>query len=121
MKKLLVISGCFWILFLTLIVCQGHDVTTEWLSDLDRVFPYYSKTFYNHTNLIDCFMDLSNIETSGKFFIWCCDFINYFGRGLGYDYQEINIIVFVIIQPMIIINLIILLLCKVRYNHANSN
>jgi hypothetical protein len=123
MKKLLIVSVCFWVCLFFMILSQGHEVNSSWLTEIDNIFPYNSKSFYSHTDIFDCLSDLYTTKTTNSFFTWCCDFINYVGRGLGYNYQEINVIIFVIIQPLIILNLLVLLVSKISVGrtYAKSN
>lgn len=44
----------------------------------------------------------------GDLFRWCCDCILYFARMLGLSYEQLNIDVFVILQPLLISCLLIL-------------
>lgn len=44
----------------------------------------------------------------GDLFKWCCDCILYFAKMLGLSYEQLNIDVFVILQPLLISCLLIL-------------
>jgi hypothetical protein len=46
------------------------------------------------------------------FFNWCCDCIQFYADKLGCTYEELNIYLFVILEPFIIIILTILLIFK---------
>ena len=51
-------------------------------------------------------------KTTNGFFNWCCDCILFYANKLGCTYEELNIILFVILEPCIIIILLTLLILK---------
>lgn len=51
-------------------------------------------------------------KTTNGFFNWCCDCILFYANKLGCTYEELNIILFVVLEPCIIIILLTLLILK---------
>jgi hypothetical protein len=62
---------------------------------------YYIKTEYIDSK--DLFRTLVN--NPGRLFVWCCDCIRYYAIQLGLTYEQLNIHMFVILQPMLILML----------------
>jgi hypothetical protein len=101
LKYIYSISLIGWTVFLSAIVLFGNSKDPS----IDR-FPYlYEKHNYeSFMEVIDVLFNLDNYNLS--FFDWCCDCINYIGHSIGYNYEIINILIFVIILPGIFINLL---------------
>ena len=64
--------------------------------------------FYLKTNYIDqsdLFSTLSQkgIKSSNNLFLWCCDCIMFYARKFNISYGTMNLLIFVIFQPMIIL------------------
>jgi hypothetical protein len=60
----------------------------------------------------ELYSDLISQHSTNGFFNWCCDCIQFYADKLGYTYEELNIILFVILEPCIILFLLILLILK---------
>jgi hypothetical protein len=54
-------------------------------------------------------------------FQWCCDFINFIGRDLGYDYQMMNLLIFVLILPGIFFNVLFIAISQFIVLRKNKN
>lgn len=67
---------------------------------------YYKPGGYSSFD--EVLFELFNKSTINGLFQWCCDILQYVAIQTGYTYEELNIIIFVILQPSIIIYLIIL-------------
>ena len=57
---------------------------------------YYLQKDYHSSN--ELFITLNK----GDLFKWCCDCILYYAKKLGLSYEQLNIDVFVIMQPLLI-------------------
>jgi tetrahydromethanopterin S-methyltransferase subunit E len=53
-----------------------------------------------------------------KLFYWCVSFLKVWSKNLGMTYEEINIWLFVVIQPLIIILLIFYIISIKIKSHA---
>jgi len=71
---------------------------------------YYKSGGYD--SLFDVIIELFNKNSINGLFQWCCDILQYVAIQIGYTYEELNIIIFVILQPAIIFYLIVLLIYK---------
>jgi hypothetical protein len=60
---------------------------------------YFIKGNYNSSG--DLFQTLAN--NPSRIFVWCCDCIRYYALKLGLTYEQLNIHLFVILQPMLIL------------------
>jgi len=60
----------------------------------------------------ELYSDLISQNSTNGFFNWCCDCIQFYADKLGYTYEELNIILFVILEPCIILFLLTLLILK---------
>lgn len=69
---------------------------------------YFIKGKYNSTE--DLFQTLSN--NPSRLFVWCCDCIRYYALQLGLTYEQLNIHLFVILQPMLILMFFVLFLIQ---------
>lgn len=105
MKKFLLFSLFFWVI--VGFVCSKFASGTP-----HRVHYYHSKNYSNSTLLYN---DLTKQKSTDGLFEWCCDCIQFYAYKLGYTYEELNIVIFVILQPSIIVYLfltVIMLLIK---------
>lgn len=68
----------------------------------------------------ELYSDLLNQHSTNSFFNWCCDCIQFYADKLGCTYEELNIYVFVILEPLIIIILTVLLIFKKELWKKNS-
>jgi hypothetical protein len=104
MKKLKLIyvgSFLFWIAVFLLVILSGDKQDPS----IDN-FAYLIKN-HNYTDFFDIFNVLFHLEEFKiNLFDWCCDFINFLGHTFGYNYQIINIIIFVLIFPCIFLNVL---------------
>jgi hypothetical protein len=73
---------------------------------------YYLKHDYkNSTELFNALPNLTNRHNA--FFLWCCDCILFYAKQYNMSYEELNIYLFVIIQPYLIVLFIGLYISKV--------
>lgn len=86
-------------------------------------YQYYIKN-YTYTSFGDLLHVLINLDIYNmNLFIWCCDCINFIGRCLGFNYQIMNLILFVFGVPLLILNLLIIsifqffLLKRIKFNN----
>ena len=92
-------SILFWIIVF-LFTRFGGNPKNPRIDDFD----FLNKT-HDYTDYIDMIRVLLNLEDYKiNLFEWCCDFINFIGRNLGYDYQMMNILIFVVILPGLFFN-----------------
>lgn len=61
---------------------------------------YLTQNYFNADHL---FTVLFNVTSLHEFFLWCCDCMLYYARLFNLSYEEINIYVFVIWQPFLIL------------------
>jgi hypothetical protein len=103
LKYIYSISLISWILFLLAIVLFSNTKDPS----INR-FPYlYEK--HNYDSFAEVIKVLFNLDKYNlSFFDWCCDCINYIGHTIGYNYEIINILIFVIILPGIFLNLLLI-------------
>lgn len=103
MKKFLIYTSVFWsIVFYTMSKFSSNVV---------------HKTHYYLINKVSVSSDLFGMlfkqKNTNGVFLWCCDCIQFYANKLGYSYEEFNIIIFVILQPSLIVYL--LTLCVYQY------
>ena len=108
-------SILFWIVVFLLTRFGGNSKNTR-IDD----FEFLNKT-HDYTDYIDILRVLFNLEDYKiNLFEWCCDFINFVGRDLGYDYQMMNLLIFVVILPGIFFNVLFIAISQfivLRKNH----
>ena len=92
-------SVIFWLVVFSVILLCGNESYV--------VSPYLLKG-YRYDSYLDLFATLFLKDNNLTLFEKCCDIINYIGRNYGYSYQDINIIIFVIISPLLMLNLIVI-------------
>ncbi len=79
---------------------------------------YYLKKNYSSFSEVYHALEKKGINSTNDFFKWCCDFISYSGKLVGLSYEEMNILIFVIIQPlMIVVFFLLYILEKRKLNH----
>jgi hypothetical protein len=78
---------------------------------------YLKKDGYNSSKELFEALFTKGFNSVNSFFYWCCDCIDYYGFVIGLSYQEMNILLFVILQPLLI--LIFLILWLVEKNKKN--
>jgi len=77
---------------------------------------------HDYTDYIDILRVLFNLEDYKiNLFQWCCDFINFIGRDLGYDYQMMNLLIFVLILPGIFFNVLFIAISQFIVLRKNKN
>jgi hypothetical protein len=60
----------------------------------------------------ELFSDLLHQDSTNDFFNWCCSCIDFYAHKLGCTYEELNIYLFVILEPLLILLLLVLLIYK---------
>jgi hypothetical protein len=68
--------------------------------------PHYSFFLENdYQSSGHLFNTLSNegLRSVNQFFLWCCDCIMYYARSIGVSYAFLNILLFVVLQPLLIL------------------
>ena len=97
MKKYLIFTVIFWMVVLS--------VASKFASGRQhRVHYYHSKNYESAGSL---FIDLAKQRSTDGIFEWCCDCIQFYAEKFGFSYEELNIVLFVILQPAMIIYLVI--------------
>ena len=71
---------------------------------------YYMKGSYSSSG--DLFQTLAT--NPSRLFLWCCDCIRYYALQLGLTYEQLNIHLFVILQPMLILMFFVLFIIQSR-------
>lgn len=66
----------------------------------------------NYKTASELYSDLLNQNSVNSFFNWCCSCIDFYADKLGCTYEELNIYLFVILEPVIILLLLGLLIYK---------
>ena len=59
---------------------------------------------------LELYSDLIHQTSINGFFNWCCSCIDFYALKLGCTYEELNIILFVVLEPCIILFLLGLLI-----------
>ena len=96
MKKFILYSLIFWSITFYVISFFKSGVK-------NKVHYYHAKNFDSSLTL---FSDLLEQKTTDGIFEWCCDCIQFYAKELGFTYEELNIVIFVVLQPAMIIYLI---------------
>ena len=60
----------------------------------------------------ELYSDLFHQDSMNDFFNWCCSCIDFYAHKLGCTYEELNIYLFVILEPILIVLLLGLLIYK---------
>ena len=98
MKKVLdwkVLSVFGFFLSLSLVLIKTASYFMAGYSSLNR---YYLKEYQSQEDLFSTIVSNPN-----KLFLWCCDCILYYAKAVGVSYDEMNIFLFVIVQPIMIL------------------
>ena len=69
---------------------------------------YLENDYVKHSTLYHTLFN--DVGKSDQLFLWCCDCIMYYARAFGISYDTMNLILFVILQPIIILMLFLLCL-----------
>lgn len=78
------------------------------------MYHFYLKKDYHSTSELFSVLNNSGFNSTNNLFKWCCDCISYYAKVTGYSYEEMNIILFVIGQPFLIL-LFLFLFLRERY------
>jgi hypothetical protein len=109
-------SILFWIAVFLITVLGGNTKNSR-IND----FAYLNKTHF-YTDYLDILNVLFHLEDFKiNLFEWCCDFINFLGRDFGYDYQMMNILIFVLILPGIFFNILFIAIYQYIVLRSNLN
>ena len=65
-----------------------------------------------YNSATELYSDLFHQDSMNNFFNWCCSCIDFYAHKLGCTYEELNIYLFVILEPVIILLLSGLLIYK---------
>lgn len=95
MKKFILFSIIYWLITLYVISFLKSG-------EKKRIHYYHSKNFDSSFSL---FEDLLKQKSTDGIFEWCCDCIQFYAHKMGFTYEELNIVIFVIFQPAMIIYL----------------
>lgn len=98
-KKVLGLKVWLVVLFFTLSTLLVLFVLSNVMGDYTSVNHYYLKSSYSGDS--DLFKTL--VDNPSKAFLWCCDCIIFYAKELGITYEQLNIYLFVVIQPMLIL------------------
>lgn len=116
LKIIYIGSILFWIIIFLLTLFGGNPKNPH-IDDFD----FLNKT-HDYIDYIDILSVLLNLEDYKiNVFEWCCDFINFIGRDLGYDYQMMNILIFVLILPGIFFNVLFITIVQFITIKKNYN
>lgn len=66
----------------------------------------------NYKSAAELYSDLLNQNSMDSLFNWCCSCIDFYAHKLGCTYEELNIYLFVIVEPVLILLLLGLLIYK---------
>ena len=95
MKRILFIAlSLVFVLYLCMVV---HRNT----SHSENIHYYLKRNYKNSEELYAKLPSVSN--KNNEFFLWCCDCMLYYAKRCGMSYEEINIYLFVILQPYLIL------------------
>jgi hypothetical protein len=75
---------------------------------------YLKKDGYHSSIELFTALFSKGFDSVDAFFYWCCDCIYYYGMVCGLTYQEMNIVLFVILQPLLILLFFILWIIEKR-------
>jgi hypothetical protein len=75
---------------------------------------YLKKDGYHSSRELFTALFSKGFDSVNAFFYWCCDCIYYYGMVWGLSYQEMNIVLFVILQPLLILLFFILWIIEKR-------
>jgi len=94
-------SILFWSVVFLLTLFEGNPTNPR-----INTFKFLNET-HDYTDYVDILTVLFHLEANKiNLFEWCCDLINFIGKDLGYDYQMMNILIFVVILPTLFFNVL---------------
>jgi hypothetical protein len=73
----------------------------------NRYYFYLQNDYHNQKELYGTLFS-SKTTTINQLFLWCCDCIMYYAKTFGVSYEFMNLVLFVFLQPTIILILLIL-------------
>lgn len=73
-------------------------------------YHYYLKDGYRSSQELFSTLNTQGFKSTNNLFKWCCDCISYYAELTGFTYEEMNIILFVIGQPLLILFFLLLFL-----------
>lgn len=97
----ILVSLVFW--FFVVALCK--EIRS---GNSEKVYYYHGSTRHlcthdHYTSQTSLFTELIESGSTNSIFKWCCDCIQYYAHSLGYTYEEFNLVIFVIIQPALIV------------------
>ena len=63
---------------------------------------FLEKEYQSSGQLFSTLSD-KGLSSTNQFFLWCCDCIMYYARSLDVSYGFLNILLFVVLQPLLIL------------------
>ena len=77
-------------------------------------YHFYLEKKYESSSQLFRVLGNQGFNSVDSFFLWCCDCITYYAKVTGLTYEQLNIILFVIGQPLLIILFMILYIYERR-------
>lgn len=77
-------------------------------------YHFYLKGDYDSSSELFTVLSEQGFNSTNDLFLWCCDCIAYYAKVTGITYEEMNIVLFVVGQPLLILIFIFLFL-RERY------
>ena len=117
-NSLILFTTAFFVL-LSVFVMKIVNTMMGYKSNINS---YYLRADYKSSE--DLFSTL--LSYPNRLFLWCCDCIQFYAVRMGITYEQLNIDLFVILQPMLIVMFAVLFVIQsVRlsrsYNLGQSN
>lgn len=107
-----ILTIVFTFLCMTSAMIVGSTIV---MGDKTSMTHYFIKEKYSSSK--DLFQTLAS--NPSRLFVWCCDCINYYASKLGLTYEQLNIHLFVILQPMLILMFFTLFVIQsIRLKHS---
>jgi hypothetical protein len=94
-------------------------ITLSFNSYSKKTYHYFLKESYHSSRELFSVLGNQGLKSTNNLFKWCCDCISYYAKVTGYTYEEMNIILFVIGQPSLIIFFMILFF-RERYKRKTT-
>ncbi len=102
-RNIIITAGIFLFLTSLMIIIANNLISSQ-----TSMRKYFIKNDYTSTG--DLFSTL--VHKPDRLFAWCCDCIRYYAIKMGITYEQLNIHLFVIIQPMLILLFFVLFLIQ---------
>jgi hypothetical protein len=90
-------GSCYRYSFLLLLFFLSLSVNAE-----PRYSFFLEKDYRSSFHLFSTLSD-EGLTSVNHFFLWCCDCIMYYARSFGVSYAFLNILLFVLLQPLLIL------------------